>query len=123
MKDRRYVPGPYNRFIIYEPKERYIVSQSMIDKTINHLVAGDILIPTITKYLIDTNVASRINKGTKAGIEAYKNYKRICDISKFFYNILKQKLEKRIKDKEALKIVFTIIDSEEKRLRIGNMTS
>ena len=50
-----------------------------------------------------------------------------CDISKFFssinHDILKKKLCKRIKDKEALKIVFDIIDSEENGLGIGNMTS
>ena len=50
-----------------------------------------------------------------------------CDISKFFssinHDILKKKLSKKIKDKEALKIVFDIIDSDSNGLSIGNMTS
>ena len=50
-----------------------------------------------------------------------------CDISKFFasinHDILKKKLCKKIKDKEALKIVFDIIDSDSNGLSIGNMTS
>ncbi len=50
-----------------------------------------------------------------------------CDISKFFasidHDILKQKLKRRIKDKDALKIVFDIIEMEEKGLSIGAMTS
>ena len=36
---------------------------------------------------------------------------------------MKEKLIKRIKDKDALNIIFKIIDSEEQGLGIGNMTS
>lgn len=140
LEKREYVPGPYNRFVIYEPKKRNIVSQGMIDKAVNHLVARHILMPAIIPCLIDQNVASREGKGTKAGYEYFQKYKRACDIrykknyyilkcdiSKFFasvdHDILKAKLERRIKDKDALKIVFDIIDSEENGLGIGNMTS
>lgn len=131
--------GPYRRFTIYEPKERHIVSQGMFDKTINHLVARYILLPSVEKGLIDSNVASRLNKGTSYGIKIFKDFKRKCDIkykryyilkcdiSKFFYSIdqdiLKEKLKRKIKDKDALKILFDIIDSEEHGLGIGNMTS
>lgn len=58
----------------------------------------------------------------------YKNYYILkCDISKFFasidHDILKQKIKRRIKDKDALKIIFDIIDSEQNGLSIGAMTS
>lgn len=50
-----------------------------------------------------------------------------CDISKFFasidQDILKSKLKRKIKDEDALDILFKIIDSEEQGLGIGNMTS
>ena len=39
------------------------------------------------------------------------------------HDILKKKLCKKINDKEALKIVFDIIDSDSNGLSIGNMTS
>ena len=56
-----------------------------------------------------------------------KYYILKCDISKFFASIdrdrLKEKLKKKIKDKDALNIVFKIIDSDENGLSIGNMTS
>ena len=139
LENKSYVPGPYNRFTIYEPKERKIASQGMQDKTINHLVARHILYPAILPCLLDVNVASRKRLGTSKGLELfrefsrkckikYKNYYILkCDISKFFasidQNILKEKLKKRIKDKDALKIVFDIIDSEESGLNIGSMTS
>lgn len=137
--NKKYVVGPYNKFVIYEPKKRQIVSQNVHDKIINHLVARYILYPAILPCLIDVNVASRKNMGTSKGLELakkfhnkckikYKTYYILkCDISKFFasinHDILKNKLLKRIKDKDALKIVFDIIDSNEEGLYIGSMTS
>ena len=140
LENRAYIPGPYNVFTIYEPKERRIVSQSMFDKIVNHLVSRHILYPSIIPCLINENVASRKNLGTNAGLKLraniqkkyekkYKNdfYILKCDISKFFsilnHDILKEKLQKRIKDKDALKIIYSIIDSDENGLSIGNMTS
>lgn len=139
LKNRTYKVGPYNVFKIYEPKERRIVSQNMFDKTINHLVARHILMPALLPCLVDQNVASRKNMGTQKGLEIFYKYINICnykyqnyyilkcDIKSFFRNIdhgiLKEKLEKRIKDKDALKIISDIIDSNEEGLGIGNMTS
>lgn len=139
LKNIEYKVGPYNVFTIYEPKMRRIISQSMEDKIVNHLVSRYILYPAILPCLIDVNVASRKGMGTKKGIELaleyhrkckvkYKKYYILkCDISKFFASIdkdiLKEKLKKKIKDKKALKIVFDIIDSEDNGLGIGNMTS
>lgn len=139
LSTKSYVVGPYNIFTIYEPKERRIVSQNMHDKVINHLVSRHILYPALLPCLIDANVASRKGLGTKRGIELATNFHRACkikygkyyilkcDISKFFASInhdnLKDKLKKRIKDQDALNIVFAIIDSDEQGLSIGNMTS
>lgn len=139
LKSESYVPGPYNVFTIYEPKERRIVSQGMIDKVINHLVARHILYPSLLPCLLNFNVASRKDMGTKRALELFQKYRTYfstkygtyymlkCDISKFFasidHNILKAKLKRRIKDKKALKIIFDIIHSDENGLSIGNMTS
>lgn len=139
LKEKRYKPGKYNVFTIYEPKKRRIVSQNMQDKVINHLVARYILYPALLPSLLDVNVASRKGLGTSEGIKLVKKFHRICkvkyktyyilkcDISKFFasinHDILKEKLKRKIKDKDALKIVFDIIDMEEQGLSIGAMTS
>ena len=139
LVNKNYVVGPYNKFIIYEPKRREIVSQNVQDKIINHLVARYILYPAILPCLLDVNVASRKGLGTSAGLKLAKEFHRICkvkyktyyilkcDISKFFasinHEILKEKLKRRIKDKVALKIVFDIIDSNSQGLYIGSMTS
>lgn len=139
LENKQYVVGPYNKFIIYEPKERQIVSQNVQDKIINHLVARYILYPAILPCLLDVNVASRKDMGTSKGINfAMKFHQKCkikygtyyilkCDVSKFFasidHDILKSKLLRRIKDKDALKIVFDIIDSNDQGLYIGSMTS
>ena len=139
LENKAYVPGPCNVFTIYEPKKRRIVSQNMLDKVVNHLVSRYILYPALLPHLLDVNVASRKGLGTSEGIRLAMNFHRICkvkyktyyilkcDISKFFasidHDILKKKLERRIKDKDALKIVFDIIDAENKGLSIGAMTS
>lgn len=111
----------------------------MQDKIVNHLVARFILYPAILPCLLDVNVASRKNIGTKRGLILMKQFIRNCkikydkyyilkcDISQFFssidHNILKSKILRRIKDKDALKIIFDIIDSYSPGLGIGSMTS
>lgn len=102
-------------------------------------VSRYILYPAILPCLISSNVASIEGKGTKSGLYYKKEFERKCkinygtyyilkcDISKFFASIdkeiLKKKLERKIKHKEALEIVNKIIESEEQGLGIGNMTS
>lgn len=139
VTSKNYIVGPYNAFTIYEPKERQIVSQNMHDKIINHLISRQILFPSLLPCLIDSNVASRKNLGTKEGLSLALKYHNLCkinygnyyilkcDISKFFasidHNILKQKIKRKIKDKDSLNIIFSVIDSNKLGLGIGNMTS
>lgn len=139
LKERKYVIKERNIFKIYEPKERRIVSLGMLDKVVNHLIARHILIPVVFPLLVDEVVSGRPGKGTKKGVEYEKEYIRKfnikykeyyilkCDISKFFSNInhdiLKKKLRKKIKDKEALNILYYIIDNEDQGLSLGSMTS
>ena len=122
-----YEPLEYNIFIIREPKVRVIMSQSLYDKIINHLVSYFILKPSLEPCLIDTNVATRENKGTDFAIKEFKRYMVYMkkkygkfyilkfDIEKYFYNIdhetLKKLIRKKIKDKDAIDIIEKIIDS------------
>ena len=125
INDKNYIPGKYNIFLIKEPKYRIIMSQNIIDKLINHVIADKILLPTLDNSLIDMNVATRIGKGTHYGIRYLKKYLNELkgetiyalkfDISKYFYSIdheiLKEMLLKKIKDREYLNVLFKIIDS------------
>ena len=127
MLNCTYLPFLVNEFIIYEPKKRLIVSQSIYDKVINHLVSRELLIPYLTPCLIDSNVASRKGRGTSYGRKLYFQYRHIKDqkYSKYYllkidiqgyfrhikHDILKEKIKGKIKDKRAIDLIFKIIDS------------
>ena len=127
LKNKHYNHLKYNVFIIKEPKYRIIMSELMYDKIVNHLISKYVLIPTLSKKLIEQNVATRTGKGSKEGIRYMKkyinsikeNYDNIyilkCDISKYFYNIdheiLINKLSHENFDKDILKVLINIISS------------
>ena len=76
LKNKTYEVGKFNIFYIYEPKKRRIVSQNMEDKLVNHLVSRYILYPAIIPCLIDSNCASRPNKGTSYALYLYYKYRK-----------------------------------------------
>ena len=123
IKNKNYQIKGYNIFLIKEPKYRIIMSLNLDDKIINHVMAN-ILSKVLEPSLINTNVATRKDKGTHYGIKYLKKYLNGLkgntiyalkfDISKYFYSIdheiLKNKLKEQIKDKRFLSILFKIID-------------
>ena len=132
LYEKRYKPLPFRLFLIHEPKARLVMSQCVSDKIVNHFVAKYYLLPHLENKLIDSNVATRKNKGSKYAsklIEDYINNIRIkepqkeiyslnIDISKYFYNInhdiLISKLEKNIKDKDVINLIKVIINETNK---------
>ena len=119
--------GKYNIFMITDPKCRIVMAQDIEDKIINHLIAEYVLVKTFENKYGNSMCATRRGKGTLYGVKILKKYlnkmKRKyddfyvlkIDISKYFYkidhNILKEILNKKIKDKYALNILYSIIDS------------
>ncbi len=132
LKEKRYKPLPFRLFLIFEPKARLVMSQTVSDKIINHFVTNYYLLPYLENRLIDQNVATRKNKGSEYAnklIIGYINAIRIknkqkeiyclkIDISKYFYSIdheiLINKLEKVIKDESVIGIIKTIIGETNK---------
>lgn len=128
LKARDYYPNKYRCFMIFEPKPRLVMSQSIRDKVVNHFVAQEYLLPLLDVALIDTNVATRYGKGSSyvakmlrryfaqmmAAKPGEKIYALKIDISKYFYSIdheiLFEKLRRRIKDGDVLEILHRIID-------------
>ena len=127
LKDKNYIPGRYNIFLVKEPKLRLVMSQNIIDKVINHMVSEYFLVDVFENSFIEENIATRKNKGTHYGIKLLKSYlnKKIqknknfyilkFDISKYFFNldndIIKKIIRTKIKDKDVLNILDNIIDS------------
>lgn len=127
LANRTYKHGNYNVFLITKPKSRIIMSECMVDKVVNHLISKYVLFPLIEPRLIDTNVATRKNKGTQEALNYMKkyvnklkqNYENIyvlkCDIAKFFYSIdheiLLKKLNEIVYDKEIYKLIENMMRS------------
>ena len=123
LKNRTYIPDKFRCFMIFEPKARLVMSQSVRDKIVNHFITNYYLIPYLESSLIDSNVATRKNKGTSYAnklvikylnrIIVKENSKDIyvlkVDISKYFYNInheiLFKKLEKDIYDIDVINLI------------------
>jgi len=116
-----YKMSGYNIFLIRHPKYRIIMSLNMYDKVINHYITLKYLIPNLTKYLDDRNIATRKGYGIKLikkYIEKNKKYGKFyilkLDISKYFYNIdhdiLKSMLKGRLDD-FSYNIICKIMDS------------
>ena len=72
LESKNYKPYKYNIFLIREPKVRLIMSQSITDKVINHLVSKYFLVEVFEPTLIDNNIAMRACKGTHIGIKKLK---------------------------------------------------
>ncbi len=136
LKKENYQFKKYSIFMIKEPKYRIVMSENISDKLVNHMVSKYILIPALESKLCDCNIATRIDKGSKYGINLFLNFiKQIrvstndiyvlkIDISKYFYNIdheiLLNKVERYLKDKKALNLLKKIIEtSDEKYVNIA----
>lgn len=127
LKNKTYQPSPYRTFMIFEPKPRLVMSQSIRDKIVNHFVTNYYLIPYLENKLIDANVATRKNKGSGYAVKLLKKYfhslllqypgKEIyclkIDISKYFYSIdheiLMEKVEHYICDEDVLNLLSLLI--------------
>ncbi len=127
LNERDLNVGKYNIFMITDPKCRIVMAQEIEDKIINHLISDYVLVKTFDNKYNNSMCATRIGKGTLYGVKLLKKnlndikrkydnfYVLKIDISKYFYKIdheiLKQILRKKIKDKDALNILNSIIDS------------
>lgn len=126
----------YNRFTIYDPKEREICAAPFMQRVLHHAlmnVCGDLM----DKRQIYDSYACRTGKGTYSAIDRAMSMHRKyewcvkMDIRKYFdsidHAVLKRQLAAIFKEQELLMLFFDIIDSYEtlpgKGLPIGNLTS
>lgn len=128
LYNESYKPFKYKIFMIFEPKPRLVMSQTVTDKIVNHFVANYYLLPLLEKKLVDCNVATRKGKGSKYAdylLTKYINtirqksngrdiYALKLDVSKYFYNIdheiLLEKLRRDIKDDKIINLLKIILN-------------
>ena len=125
INNNNYTYSNYHIFTITEKKKRLIMSSSLEDKIVNHIVCKRILLP-LDKYLIDSNCATRVGRGTSYArylldkyLVSIKNksssfYILKFDFSKYFYSInhkvLLNKLSKYL-SREDLNIIRDILNT------------
>lgn len=142
--NRKYEHGGYQCFKINDPKSRIIHKAGVRDRLLHHAVYRK-LYPFFDKIFIADSFSCRINKGTHKAIDRFRSFAYIvsknktrtcwvlkCDIKKFFasvdQNILLEILEKRISDKNIVRLLEKIIFSFYSTkpgigLPLGNLTS
>lgn len=131
----------YQHFTIYEPKKREITATRIRDRQIQRCICDTVLYEELTKSFIYQNGACQQGKGTRFVLQNFKKqlvrfrrthknggYYLKCDIRHFFENIdhsvLKEKLQKRLKDRFILKLVCDVIDSfGDRGLGLGSQIS
>lgn len=141
LENRTYQMAPYNKFSIYEPKEREIQSCSFKDKVVQHCFCDNVLLPKLSNVFINDNYAGQIGKGTLFGVDRLKwhmldYYQKHgcdgwilkCDISKYFYSIdheiLKDIVDYYFSDEYVVWLNHLFIDStEETGLPLGNQVA
>ena len=139
LKNNRYKISPYMFFTIFEPKKRDIVATRIRDRQFHHALVDEMLYRELTRSFVRENCASQVGKGIddclKVLIARLRRYYRKhgnegwvlkCDIHHFFesipHSVAKAAVKKRVKDPDALRYAFELIDSYEgdKGLGLGS---
>ena len=144
LREKRYVHGVYEHFVICDPKRRDIHKATVRDRLLHHAIYR-ILYPSFDRVFIVDSFSCRNGKGTHKAMNRFryfagkvsKNHTRTawvlkCDIRKFFasinHGILLSILKERITDKDILWLLSRIIASFHSTgtgvgLPLGNLTS
>lgn len=138
LQTKTYCPRCYRQFTIHDPKKRTISVADFRDRVVYHALCLHIG-PLLDRALIYDSYACRQGKGTHRALDRAQDFIRSyhyflkLDIAKYFSSInqakLKQMLARKIKDREVLWLIATIIDhappdcSTGYGLPVGNLTS
>lgn len=131
-----YPIGHYNKFKIFDPKERQICAASFGERVLHHALMN-VCEPYFDRRLIFDTYACRTGKGQWRAVARARQFAALhawylkCDIAKFFDSIphaqLKMTLRKVFKDRILLDWFDRIVDTYSvepgRGLPIGNLTS
>ena len=119
LQTKTYQPGNYRSFRIYDPKPRMISAAPYRDRVVHHALCK-IIVPLIQRSFIFDSYANRLGFGTHRALQRFVKFARTsryvlqCDIAKYFpsidHEILKQIIRRKIKCRDTLWLIDTIID-------------
>lgn len=131
LKDKSYRLSPTVEFMMNERgKTRYIHGECMRDRVAKHALCDEIINPSIDRFLIHDNSASRIGKGVdfarrRLEEQIHKFYREtgsndgyilIMDFSKYYDNIrhdvLLDQFDKYIQNETALWLIKQVVNRE-----------
>lgn len=138
-----YRHGPYEPFVIYDPKQRTIHKASVRDRIVHQAIVN-VIEPCFERRFIHDSFSCRVGKGTHAAVRRLNGFLRSfsqndtrtiyalkCDVRKFFasvdQDVLFQRLTARIKESKIIELLRGIIGSFStspgKGIPLGNLTS
>lgn len=125
--DKTYQPGAYRTFYIKEPKTRMISAAPYADRVVHHALCN-IIVPIIEPTFIIDSYANRAGFGTHKALKRFTKFARTsryvlqCDIQKYFpsidHEILKNLLRRKIKCRDTLWLIDTIIDNSNEQFAV-----
>ncbi len=137
LESMEWTPGPYRTFIVNEPKERLIAAPSLSNRIVQQMWVN-LFNQKFEDTFIEHSYACRVGKGMLKGCldlqASMRNLPRkeewyVCklDYRKYFHSIshevIKEIIRKTVKDRWAVWIIDSIIDSYDPGLPIGSLTS
>ena len=143
LKEKTYIPKPYQEFFVCDPKLRHIHKASVGDRVVHQALYRKLYKVFDPQFIYDS-YSCRNGKGTHKGVQRLSDFMRKlsknnsqkiwylkCDVTKFFdsidHQLLKQKIALKVKDENTLWLCNRIIDSFSKStgkgLPLGNVTS
>ena len=127
LQTQIYQPGPYRTFQIIDPKPRMISAAPYRDRVIHHALCN-IIAPIFERTFIGDSYANRVGLGTHKALRRFTHFARSnqyvlqCDIRKYFpsidHEILKSLIRRKIKCRNTLWLIETIIDNSNPQLPI-----
>ena len=118
--ERRYQPGRYREFTIYDRKPRQIAAAPYRDRVVHHALMR-VVEPALDRRFIAACHACRVGHGVHAAVARYQHwaqryaYAMKLDVVRYFPSIdharLKAKLARRSGDQHVLHLFDVIIDS------------
>jgi retron-type reverse transcriptase len=120
LVERRWRPGPYRTFTVYEPKPRVISAAPFRDRVVHHALCN-VIEPIFDTTFIRDSYATRKGKGTHRALLRFhrfaqqSRYVLMCDVSRYFpsidHDILEGLVARKIKCPDTLRLVHLIVDS------------